>query len=93
MCFFILGAGRAVNVLVPYMYKIIGWFNFISLLCSFVYMTNILPHFSQKKAKEIPVLFCDSSGFSLSVLVFFFFEEVLHLYPGIPVITKNQYLV
>ena len=24
VCFFILGAGRAVNVLVPYMYKIIG---------------------------------------------------------------------
>ena len=24
VCFLILGAGRAVNVLVPYMYKIIG---------------------------------------------------------------------
>ena len=30
VCFLILGAGRAVNVLVPYMYKIIGESNFIS---------------------------------------------------------------
>ena len=29
MCFLILGAGRAVNVLVPYMYKIIGEPNVI----------------------------------------------------------------
>lgn len=29
MCFLLLGAGRAVNVLVPYMYKIIGEFDSI----------------------------------------------------------------
>ena len=28
VCFLLLGAGRAVNVLVPYMYKIIGEFHY-----------------------------------------------------------------
>ena len=36
VCFLILGAGRAVNVLVPYTYKIIGEFhkNFIAQPCT-----------------------------------------------------------
>ena len=35
MCFLLLGVGRAVNVLVPYMYKIIGEFdNTVHSLCT-----------------------------------------------------------
>ena len=36
VCFLLLGAGRAVNVLVPYMYKIIGEFHYYLLSNDFI---------------------------------------------------------
>ena len=52
VCFLLLGAGRAVNVLVPYMYKIIGEFHYY-----FVLMILVWAKFGASPC-EVYKLFC-----------------------------------